>query len=155
MTLNGVMALVCVISANSASFRAHCVKIHVRYLISWWVLVRPVVSYRWVHISMARAFSERLVLHVDSIMTRWKLMHDCSWILSTSSSCRRHTTSQLSPPSVISPQSAQERQATESWEYHVVNQQQLPCWRRTCHARLAEMLPISTRLCFLPATPPS
>jgi len=39
MTLNGVMALFCVISANSGSFRAHCVKVHVRYLISWWVLV--------------------------------------------------------------------------------------------------------------------
>ena len=33
------MALLCVISANSGSFRAHCVKVHVRYLISWWVLV--------------------------------------------------------------------------------------------------------------------
>jgi len=39
MTLNGVMALFCVISANSGSFRAHCVKVHVRYLISWWVPV--------------------------------------------------------------------------------------------------------------------
>jgi len=39
MTLNGVMALFCVISANSGSLRAHCVKVHVRYLISWWVLV--------------------------------------------------------------------------------------------------------------------
>jgi len=39
MTLNGVLALFCVISANSSSFRAHCVKVHVRYLISWWVLV--------------------------------------------------------------------------------------------------------------------
>jgi len=39
MTLNGVMALFCVISANSGSFRAHCVNVHVRYLISWWVLV--------------------------------------------------------------------------------------------------------------------
>jgi len=29
----------CVISANSGSFRPHCVKVHVRYLISWWVLV--------------------------------------------------------------------------------------------------------------------
>jgi len=33
------MALFCVISANLGSFRAHCVKVHVRYLISWWVLV--------------------------------------------------------------------------------------------------------------------
>jgi len=39
MTLKGVMALFCVISANSGSFRAHCVKVHVRCLISWWVLV--------------------------------------------------------------------------------------------------------------------
>jgi len=31
------MALFCVISANSGSFRAHCVKVHVRCLISWWV----------------------------------------------------------------------------------------------------------------------
>jgi len=33
------MALFCVISENSGSFRAHCVKVHVRYLICWWVLV--------------------------------------------------------------------------------------------------------------------
>jgi len=33
------MTLFCVISANSGSFWAHCVKTHVRYLISWWVLV--------------------------------------------------------------------------------------------------------------------
>jgi len=39
MTLNGVMALFCVVSANSGSFRAHCVKVHVRYLIYWWFLV--------------------------------------------------------------------------------------------------------------------
>ena len=39
MTLNGVIALFFVISANSGSFRAHCLKVHVRYLISWWVLV--------------------------------------------------------------------------------------------------------------------
>jgi len=39
MTLNGVLALFCIISANSDSFRAHCVKVHVRYLISWWILV--------------------------------------------------------------------------------------------------------------------
>jgi len=42
MTLNGVMALFCVFSANSGSFRAHCVKVHVRYLISWWVLVHKI-----------------------------------------------------------------------------------------------------------------
>jgi len=34
MTLNGVITLFCVISANSGSFRVHCVKDHVRYLIS-------------------------------------------------------------------------------------------------------------------------
>jgi len=39
MTLNGVMTVIFVISANSGSFRAHCVKVHVRYHISWWVLV--------------------------------------------------------------------------------------------------------------------
>ena len=44
MTLNGVMALFCVVSANSGIFRAHCVKVHVRYLIYWWVLVRFVVD---------------------------------------------------------------------------------------------------------------
>jgi len=32
-------ALFCVISANSGSSWAHCVKVHVRYLISWWVVV--------------------------------------------------------------------------------------------------------------------
>jgi len=35
---NGII-LGYVISANSGSFRAHCVKVHVRYLISWRVLV--------------------------------------------------------------------------------------------------------------------
>jgi len=40
MTLNGVMVLFCIISANSGSFRANCVKVHVRCLISWWVLVK-------------------------------------------------------------------------------------------------------------------
>jgi len=39
MTLNSIMALFRVISANSGSFRANCVKVHVRYLISWRVLV--------------------------------------------------------------------------------------------------------------------
>jgi len=39
MTLNGIMALFCVISANLVAFGAHCVIVHVRYLISWWVLV--------------------------------------------------------------------------------------------------------------------
>jgi len=34
MTLNGVMALFCVISANSGSFRVHYVKVQIRYLIS-------------------------------------------------------------------------------------------------------------------------
>jgi len=37
------MALFCVISANSGSSRVHCVKVHVRCLISWWVLV----SFSW------------------------------------------------------------------------------------------------------------
>ena len=50
MTLNGVMALFCVISANSGSFRAHCIKVHVRYLISWWVLVYQLTAECcWVH----------------------------------------------------------------------------------------------------------
>jgi len=47
MTLNGVMALFCVISTNSGSFRAHCVKVHVRYLISWWVLVKACRRRPW------------------------------------------------------------------------------------------------------------
>ena len=50
MTTNGVMALFCVISANSGSFRAHCVKVHVRYLISWWVLVLVSWSCSFFHI---------------------------------------------------------------------------------------------------------
>ena len=39
MTVNSVIVLFCVISANSGSFNALCVKVHIRYLISWWVLV--------------------------------------------------------------------------------------------------------------------
>ena len=38
------MALFCIISANSGSFRAHCVRVHVRYLISWWVLVTVAIN---------------------------------------------------------------------------------------------------------------
>jgi len=48
--LNGVMALFCVISANSGSFRAHCVKVHVRYLISWWVLVYSWSNQWWTNL---------------------------------------------------------------------------------------------------------
>ena len=33
------MAVILLISANSGTFRAYCVKVHVRYLICWWVLV--------------------------------------------------------------------------------------------------------------------
>jgi len=39
VTLNGVMVLFCIFSANSGSFQVHCVKVHIRYLICWWVLV--------------------------------------------------------------------------------------------------------------------
>jgi len=39
MTLNGVMAVILRYSSNSGIFRVHCVKVHVRCLISWWVLV--------------------------------------------------------------------------------------------------------------------
>ena len=39
VTLNGVMAVILRYLANSGSFRVHGVKVHVRYLISWWVLV--------------------------------------------------------------------------------------------------------------------
>jgi len=46
MTLNGVMSLFSVISANSCSLQAHCVKVHVRYLISWWVLVKYEATFR-------------------------------------------------------------------------------------------------------------
>jgi len=41
------MALFCVVSANSGIFRAHCVKVHVRYLIYWWVLVLFLVVLVW------------------------------------------------------------------------------------------------------------
>ena len=39
VTLNGVMALFCVISANLGSFWAHYIKVHFCYLVCWWVLV--------------------------------------------------------------------------------------------------------------------
>jgi len=44
VTLNGVMVLFCVISANLVAFGAHCVKVHVHCLISWWVLVTIGIS---------------------------------------------------------------------------------------------------------------
>jgi len=39
VTLNDLERRKGIISANSGSFRVHSVKVHVRYLISWWVLV--------------------------------------------------------------------------------------------------------------------
>jgi len=46
---NGVIlryfALFCFISTNSGSFLAHCVKVHVHSLISWWVLVCVCLNY--------------------------------------------------------------------------------------------------------------
>ena len=39
VTLNDLERCNGVISANSRCFRAHCVKVHVRYLNSWWDLV--------------------------------------------------------------------------------------------------------------------
>jgi len=51
------MALFCVISANSGSFRAHCVKVHVRYLISWWVLVHTRQTDRQRSHSIRRIFT--------------------------------------------------------------------------------------------------
>ena len=52
------MALFCIISANSGSFRAHCVKFHVRYLISWWVLVSLCqLTSLTIHNSLSLSFS--------------------------------------------------------------------------------------------------
>jgi len=39
MTLNGVMVVILRYFSEFGSFRAHCVKVHIRYLICWWVLV--------------------------------------------------------------------------------------------------------------------
>ena len=39
MTLNGVMALFCVISVNLVVFGAHCVKVHVHYLTPYELLL--------------------------------------------------------------------------------------------------------------------
>jgi len=47
MTLNGVMAVILRYFSEFGSFRAHCVKVHVRYLISWWVLVVFPEKYCW------------------------------------------------------------------------------------------------------------
>jgi len=45
MTLNSVMAVILrYFSEFGYSFQAHCVKVHVRYLISWWVLI---VTWFW------------------------------------------------------------------------------------------------------------
>jgi len=52
--LNGVVALFSFISANSGSFPAHCVKVHVRYLIIWWVLV---LCYFTLHAKQTRVSS--------------------------------------------------------------------------------------------------
>jgi len=72
MTLNGVTALFCVISANSGSIRAHCVKVHVRYLISWWVLVLAVT---------AGVFPPRLA--ADQTSNKQNILRRSSWPLTT------------------------------------------------------------------------
>jgi len=66
MTLNGVIALFCFVSANSGIFRAHCVKVHVRYLIYWWVLVEACryTIERSVHASNAPTRPRKLPLRV-------------------------------------------------------------------------------------------
>jgi len=79
MTLNGVMALFCVISANSGSFRAHCVKVHVRYLISWWVLVH-LGSVTARHYSSGRqpnfaALNRGRYLYSAGRPSRWAMAH--------------------------------------------------------------------------------
>jgi len=58
------MSLFCVSSVNSGSFRAHCVKVHVRYLISWWVLVS------WVNI-IAEWLLAMLDIHVWDLRSCW------------------------------------------------------------------------------------
>jgi len=67
--LNGVMGLFCVVSANSGIFRAHCVKVHVRYLIYWWVLViivRYAIQITFVNRSTKRYYiSIIIILHFE------------------------------------------------------------------------------------------
>jgi len=77
----------CVISANSGSFRAHCLKVHVRYLISWWVLVSIVQTQArkvtFVLIGLAswitvRCFRCNISHYFSSMASRillWSLLH--------------------------------------------------------------------------------
>jgi len=74
------MALFCVILANSGSFRAYCVRVHVRYLISWWVLVFPVSVSHGVDVELQSLSWEaeyrckpRVVSHYDRF--QWSIYH--------------------------------------------------------------------------------
>jgi len=66
--LNGLWPLFCVISANSGSFRAHCVKVHVRLYISslrWPVTVIPQIYFS-LHVRTSTTYTcARRVLRVN------------------------------------------------------------------------------------------
>jgi len=68
------MALFCVISANPGSFRVHCVKVHVRYLVSWWVLVVYVIDSSVLNLMLLNGAS---VKYVTCLVLAWKCWVGC------------------------------------------------------------------------------
>jgi len=74
VTLNDLERHNGVISANSGSFRAHWVKVHVRYLISWWVLV-IIERWRW---SSAETYMSAEVCRSDALASYHRLTHTSS-----------------------------------------------------------------------------
>ena len=81
VTLNDLERRNGVISANSGSFRAHCVKVHVRYLISWWVVVVTARRGLWWSlytdarvclqiVAMMKAYVEKSHCHGDDVVTQ-------------------------------------------------------------------------------------
>ena len=83
VTLNDIerhMALFCVISANSGSFRAHCVKVHVRYLICWWVLVTLPVQHCFRYSAKYCYSTFSIVLNGNSIVNQANFSFSYSWM---------------------------------------------------------------------------
>ena len=86
-----IKALFCVISVNSGSFRAHYVKVHVRYLISWWVLVSCASLLSPWHVSLTTVIILAVVIITTGIVEklRWNV-HFCNVLKTQPRSYYKH-----------------------------------------------------------------
>jgi len=93
VTLNDLERRNGVISANSRSFRAHCVKVHVRYLNSWWDLVVLILGSSTLLVNMpdANYTCPAMPLKDCLVFVQWSLriikdvLESCANLLFTSS----------------------------------------------------------------------